>query len=257
MQPRFPVPQGGMVPQGPQLRPRPMVRPGPAPAMGQNMQPRHVQGLVPQQVGLQRAPSRGTPFRPTGNAGGGISLGAIFGEGALGQQNRPAGSYRCLGRPDPTTGQPRPCVEAAPGGMGEPLTMGIDDYFTNGNVGPMCEKCWADSWVTHPMQNRPSMPPCRFGVQWTETEWGNMQKAIQDTIQNFMSPIDPETKQQRIDAYGRPYVPRMPSADDINRVLQSFKWSRNCPRCEKLLGSKTPVAFTPDANDFRIAGINA
>lgn len=240
---------------GPQARPRQMVRPGPQPQIGPNTPPRHVGSPAPKQVAFLRAPSRGTPFRPTqSGGGGGLSLGAMFGDnnGLGSQQRQPAGSYRCVGRLDTATGQRRPCAMGGNSGLGVALQMGIDDYRMPGGEGPLCENCWADSWVRHKMQNNPSMPDCQFGVQFTEAEWQKMQQAIHSTIQDFLSPVDMQ---------GRPrqnYQPRYPTPQEINQVLQQFKWSRDCPRCAKLLkGAKVPVSFYPDANDFQIAGVNA
>jgi len=256
---RFPVPTGNMPTSGPQPRPRPMVRPGPIPQLGGNANIQRRVGPVapPRQVAFLRQPARATmPFRPTGQGGSQLSVAAMFGDGGLGaSQSRAPGSYRCIGRPDPVTGQPRPCGSQQ-GGLGVGLTMGIDDYMMTGGIGPLCENCWADAWVIHNMQNNPNMPQCKFGVQWTEGEWNQMQRAIHETIRDYTSTTD-EHGRQRVDPYGRAYQPRYPSPEEMNQVLKAFKWSRECPRCAKLLqGAKVPVAFTPDVNDFRIAGVN-
>jgi hypothetical protein len=248
---------GSMPHAGPQPRPRAFVRPGPALAQGgQNMVPRHAGGIAPRAAAFVRAPSRGTAFRPIGGGGGGGSTLSLGGFGDLGQQRAP-GSYRCAGALDPATNQRRPCRSTGQG-MGAPLVMGIDDYFVRGDAGnPLCEQCWADAWVPHPMQNNPNLPTCKFGVHWEDAEWTKMQQAIHSAIQNFLSPVD-EHGRQRVDQYGRPYQPRYPTPDEINEVLKQFKWSRDCPRCAKLLkGAKVPVAFTPDQSDFQIAGVNA
>ena len=249
-------PMGSIPHAGPQQRPRNFVRPGPQPLSGQNMVPRHASGIAPIAASFVRAATRGSAFRPTvGGGGGSSSLGSMF-SNDVGQQRAP-GSYRCIGKLDPATNQRRPCVMTNQSGMGAPLVMGIDDYFIRGGDGPLCENCWADSWVTHPMQNRPGMPPCRFGVHWDDAEWAKMQQTIHATIQNFLSPVG-EDGRPRIDQYGRPYQPRYPSPDEINEVLKSFKFSRDCPRCAKLLrGAKVPIAFVPDVSDFQISGINA
>lgn len=234
--------------------------------MGAQIQ-RRVGGAVPRQVAFHRAPARNVmPFRPTTAAGGGMTLNSLMNAnsalsgGPLGQQGR-SQDYRCIGRLDPTTGQRRPCVSSQQGGLGIILTMGIDDYREKGGDGPYCENCYSDSWVIHKMRNGgASMPDCKFGVHWDEAEFSKIQQAIHEMIREFTSPVwltGPNAGQPRVDAYGRPWQPRYPSPDEMNEMLKTFKFSRDCPNCKKLFKQSYPVAFQVTLDDVQVPGVNA